>query len=174
MFTSASGTETTSAVTAAAAQNENQPDDVTAVSSWIAVTSASTVCSSQIAHMKNLRKDIYNPSYERRPVSVSAFWKRMFRGISRRKNYSPWYMYLIRRSMSSLSCATISSSLMKPLENMDAVALRRYQLNRSLALIYNLKEAFYIVDILNFHLGFLLCLMNDLVIFLTNKSIAKV
>ena len=33
MFTSASGTETTSAVTAAAAQNENQPDDVTAVSS---------------------------------------------------------------------------------------------------------------------------------------------
>ena len=73
MFTSASGTETTSAVTAAAAQNENQPDDVTAVSSLIAVTSASTVCSSQIAHMKSLRKDIYNPSYERRPVSVSFF-----------------------------------------------------------------------------------------------------
>ena len=121
MFASTSGTKT---VAAAAAQNQDQPDDVAAVSSWIAVTSASAVCSSQIAHMKNLRKDIYNPSYERRPVSVSAFWKRIFRGISRRKNYSPWYMYLIRRSMSSLSCATISSSLMKPLENM--VAMERY------------------------------------------------
>ena len=45
-------------------------------------------------------------------------------GLSGSKPYSPWYIYLIKRSMSSFSCAIKSNSLIYPLEKI--VAIDRY------------------------------------------------
>ena len=75
MFTTAISTAVSESVATATAQNQNQPDRIATVSSVVASAVASAVRCSQIAHMKSLRKDIYNPSYEMWPVTVSGFAK---------------------------------------------------------------------------------------------------
>ena len=75
MFTTAISTAVSESVATATAQNQNQPDRVTAVSSIVATAIASAVCCSQIAHSVIPPELVYTSSYVDRHVTVSAFSK---------------------------------------------------------------------------------------------------
>lgn len=75
MFTAAVSAAVSESVATAAAQNQDQPDRIAAVSSIVAAAVASAVCRSQIAHSVIPPELVYTSSYVGRHVTVSVFSK---------------------------------------------------------------------------------------------------